>query len=81
MTGTNTVYDAYFAVLNPTTDALTLTFNQGTDNGHEGTALVNSLHIAMTPEPMSMALFATGVAVLFFFRRRRFAFQGLSTIY
>ncbi len=80
MTGTAATYDAYFAVKDTAStitdlgqDALTLTFSTGNGSG-QGSAFVNSLHVAMTPEPISVALFATGIAVLFL-RRRKMGLQ------
>ena len=67
MTGDYVTYDALFVLKNPgSTEDLDLDFNTG-----NGKAFVNDMHIAMTPEPVSMALFAVGTAVLFFFKRRR----------
>jgi hypothetical protein len=67
---TSGIYYAWFQVNNlPTSEAFTFTLNSGA-NGTGNSASLESLHIATTPEPIALALFATGVGVLFFFRRR-----------
>ena len=78
LTGNFSIYNAYFAIKDPgSTENLTLDFNTT-----DGTAFVNSLHVAtvtantaLTPEPVSMALFAIGAMVLLFMNRRRLGLQ------
>jgi hypothetical protein len=80
LTGDFTIFNAYFAISNPSsTENLTLDFTTS-----DGTASVNSLHVAtvtandttVTPEPMAMALFAIGAVVLLFINRRRIGLQA-----